>query len=61
MLSLKARNRRQRRRRVNNETDAIELANLNKADVVSAQEVKASGGGMLSSGRDSNDGEESGS
>ena len=61
MLSLKARNRRQRRRRVNNETDAIELANLNKADVVSAKEGKDSGGGMLSSGRDSNDGEESGS
>ena len=61
MLSLKTRNRRQRRRRVNIETDAIELANLNNADVMSAEEGKDSGGGMLSSWRDSNDGDESGS
>ena len=61
MLSSKTRDQRQRRRRVKDETNAIELANLNKADVVNAEEGKDSGGEMLSSGRDSNDGDESGS
>ena len=52
MLSSKTRDRKQRRRRVKDETNEIELANLIKADVVNAEEGKDSGGEMLSSGRD---------
>ena len=60
-LSLSFGDRRQRRRRVKDEPNAIELANLNEADVVSSGEGKDSRGEMLSSGRGSNDGDESGS
>ena len=61
MLSWNTRDRRQRRQRLKDENNAMELANLNKADVVSAGEAKDSGGGMRSNGRDSSHGDESGS
>lgn len=50
MRSLKTRDRRQRRRRVKDESDAIELANLIEVDDVSAGEDEDDGGGMLFSG-----------
>ena len=61
MRSWRTRDQRQRRQRVKDEVNTIELANLNKADVVSAGEAKDSGGGMRSIGRDSSHGAESGS
>ena len=57
MLSTKTRGQRQRRRRAEDETGAIELANLNEMDVVSAEEGKDSCGGILSNGRDSSHGD----
>ena len=61
MLSLSFGDQRQRLRRVKDEPNAIELANLNGADVVSSEEGKDSRGEMLSNGRESNGGDESGS
>lgn len=60
MLSLKTGDRGQRRRRVKDESNAIELANLNEAEIASAGEGKDSGGGKLSSGRGLDGGDESG-
>ena len=57
MLPLKSRDREQRRRRARDETNAVELDDLDEADVVSAGEGKDSGGGMLLNGRDSNGGD----
>ena len=56
MRSLKTRDRRQRRRRVKDENNAIELATLIQVDVVGAEESEDGGGGMIQI-----DGEESGS
>ena len=57
MLPLKSRDRGQQRRRVRDETKAIELEDLNEADIVSAGEGKDSGGGILFNGRDSHGGD----
>ena len=61
MLCSKTRDWRQRRRRVRDENDEIELADLNIADVVSAVEGKDSDKLTLSSEGYSNDRYESGS
>ena len=58
MLFSKIRDRRRRRRGVKDETDEMELVLLENSDVVGGGEGESE---MLSSGRDSSDGDESGS